>query len=282
MRSSFYVVAALLAGLGARDAVAAGSHPVVDFASGYLLGDSSGGGGIRAAKPASAKPHYPATHYKVYAWNRYLGTALGTTASPFGPPCEDTLFVKFAPSAKNPKFKNGVVAVAGKWNVLPRVPRQDRAVNQVYKASVATALARAGMKNPDVRVTQVLRVDLEGDGTDEVLITATKNQGVGEKGKGALIHGISPNAHAGEYSLVFLRKIVKGKVRTTLLEGEAYAKDRTFSAPSVFNVGGVFDLNGDGKMEILLMGRYYEGDSTAIYDASGEHVKTVASSGCGA
>jgi hypothetical protein len=50
----------------------------------------------------------------------------------------------------------------------------------------------------------------------------------------------------------------------------------------VYKVGGVFDLNGDGKMEILLTGRYYEGDWTTIYDASGDHVKIVTSSGCGA
>lgn len=289
MRNQVNMVAATLAITSLSDparAAAMVSRPVVDVSAGYLLGDSRRGGTLHAARAASAKATagrqaYRAAVYRVYAWNRYLGQAKGNQPVSYGAPCEDTLFVKFS-AADEAKFKAGMVGIAGNWNALPRVPRQDGTVRPVYKNAVAAVLRGAGIKHPLVRVTQVLRVDLEGDGVDEVLVTATNHRGTGEKANGIRPGGISPNARAGEYSLILLRKMVKGKVQTSLLTGEAFAKDKVFSAPNIVKVGGVFDLDGDGKMEIVVQGHYYEGSWTTVYSAMGGTIKTLATSGCGA
>ena len=64
----------------------------------------------------------------------------------------------------------------------------------------------------------------------------------------------------GSYSMVLLRRLVAGKVETQLVEGEFYSKayengtddDASFNAPNVYKVIAVLDLDGDGKMEIVV------------------------------
>ena len=43
----------------------------------------------------------------------------------------------------------------------------------------------------------------------------------------------------------------------------------------------VLDLNGDGVMEIVVSGRYYEGDWIAAYKAEGNEITKIFSAGCG-
>ena len=61
----------------------------------------------------------------------------------------------------------------------------------VYRQAAAAILRAHGIAQPHVQLTQVLRVDLDGDGAPEVLVTATYYQ-----------DGIAPHAAAGNYSLV--------------------------------------------------------------------------------
>lgn len=44
----------------------------------------------------------------------------------------------------------------------------------------------------------------------------------------------------------------------------------------------MLDLNGDGKLEIIVRSHYYEGAETTIYDCSGGECKGVLSVACGA
>ena len=128
-----------------------------------------------------------------------------------------------------------------------------------------------GIADPKVRLTQVIRVDLEGDGSEEVLVCATH-----------YAKGLSPKASPGDYSLVFLRRVVKGKVVQQIVAGDFFPKAVEFGAPGEYRVGAVLDLNGDGIMEIVLFGRYYEGDWVEAHRVAGEQVVKVFSSGCGA
>jgi hypothetical protein len=59
--------------------------------------------------------------------------------------------------------------------------------------------------------------------------------------------------------------VVKGKVVTSLIEGDFFPQGLAFVAPGEQRVGAVLDLNGDGVMEIVLFGRYYEGDWVKAY-----------------
>jgi len=196
-------------------------------------------------------------------------------------PCPDTQYIKFTPPAENPKFKTGIVALAGSWNAIPRLARSENTAQPVYRDAVATVLKARGITKPTVKIDQLYRVDLNGDGIDEVLIGATNHNGVG---KGIDVSP-SPDTKAGEYSVLLLRKVVNGKVTTTFIDGEVHPTAKKFNAPSVYRFLGFFDLNGDGEMEILTQSRYYEGDSTRVYAVNGGRVikvPAVLGAGCGA
>ncbi len=93
-------------------------------------------------------------------------------------------------------------------------------------------------------VYQQLVVDLEGDGTDEVVIVARH---------------VADDviARPGDYSVVLLRKIIEGEWQTAILETSLAEPDSPYVLSH--SVAAVADLNGDGKMEIVVDAVYYEG-----------------------
>ena len=153
----------------------------------------------------------------------------------------------------------------------PRGVRSQSTTQSVYINAVAAVLKDNGIANPTVRITQLLRVDLDGDGVTEVVLTAS-----------SYVNGVGPSAQAGDYSLVLLRKVINGQVQTTLLEGDFYTEAAEFAAPNDFNVTAIADLNGDGNMDIAVHGEYYEGAWTSVYEVKGSTVKEVLVEGCGA
>jgi hypothetical protein len=92
----------------------------------------------------------------------------------------------------------------------------------------------------------------------------------------------SPSAEAGDYSIVFLRKVLSGTVETRVLAADVYSRAAEFVAPAEYKIKGVLDLNGDGTMEVVVYGRYYEGHWSTVYQVKGTQVEEVLTCGCGA
>jgi len=264
-----FSVASVLAISAVFAATSTDVHPIVDAQSGYLLGGSKNGKWISAGE--TAKSLQGGEKYSVYAADARAGQTTGSRTRTNEAPCEDTHWVNLK------KNFNGVLGVSASWNVMPRAPRPQNLNQKFYRDEVGKVLKANKIKNPQVVISQLWRVDLDGDKVDEVLLSATNY--AGEK---AAPKNVSPNAKAGEYSLVLLRRMVKGKVQTITLVREIYAQNKQFSAPNIHRIAGVYDLNGDGKMEIVLRGRYYEGDWVSILEAKGDLVKEVFLAGCGA
>ena len=52
--------------------------------------------------------------------------------------------------------------------------------------------------------------------------------------------------------------------------------------PNVYNLTAVLDLNGDGKLEVIVHSFYYEGGQTTIYRCEPHKIEAVLSVECGA
>jgi FG-GAP repeat len=123
---------------------------------------------------------------------------------------------------------------------------------------------------------------LDGDGEEEVLISATNYFRKDES--------VPIRSPAASYSMVLLRRVVAGKVETQLIVGEFYPKaypkaaqeEGRFNAPNAYEVIATLDLDGDGKMEIVVGSNYYEGEEITIYRCGPKKCEALLSVGCGA
>jgi hypothetical protein len=247
-------------------AIAADLHPIVEVDTGYFFGGSADGKWIKAAK--AAKSMKGSTSFRVFGLTQELGKATAKKPKSVEEVCPDTLTASLSS-----KPKEGVIALSAPWNALPRKPQIADPTQQVYVDAVREFLQSRRMSDPKVRITRILRVDLDGDGEEEVLINATNYF---TKDGDVPMETAAP----GSYSIVLLRRAVAGKVQTEFVAGELYVKDE--SGPSnLFEIPAVLDLNGDGKLEVIIHSHYYEGAETTIYDCSGGKCEVVLSVGCG-
>ena len=271
---TFVVIAVLL--FFAAALPAADLHPIVEVQSGYFFGAFSDGKWIKADE--AAKLIGDETTYRVYGLTQALGEAKASKPKPEDVPCEETLFVELSP-----KPEKGLIAIAASWNALPRPPKVIDTTQKAYVDAVRDFLKTKGIDQPKVKIDNIFRVDLDGDGEEEVLISATNYFR-----KDSHVPMRSP---AGSYSMVLVRRMVAGKVQTQLIEGEFHPKaysgkgtdeDASFDAPNAYKVIGMLDLNGDGKLEIVVHSQYYEGEMTTVYQCDPNKAEAVLSVGCGA
>jgi len=254
-------------------AAAAGDlHPIVEVQSGYLFGAVSNGKWLKAEE--TAKAVQADTTYQIYSLTAKLGEATGSAPKSADEPCPDTMEVTLSE-----KPEDGVIALAAPWNALPRKPRVMDTTQQLYVDAVRDFLKTKGIEQPKVKIDNILRVDLDGGGEDEVLISATNYFKKDDR--------VPMRSPAGSYSMVLLRRVVAGKVETQVVAGEfhpkAYvSKEDSFDAPSIYKVIATLDLDGDGKLEVVVGSNYYEGEEITIYRCDPKKSEPLLSVSCGA
>jgi hypothetical protein len=250
-----------------RGAAADPAHAIVEVKTGYVIGAPSKGKWIDGAH--AAKTLKAGTSFRIYGLQSEKGKATGSKPASVDEPCPETQMISLSP-----EIDGGVIALAAPWNALPRKPKIIDTTQSVYVQAARDFLTINGLKEAKVVITQILRIDLEGDGEEEVLISATNYSSKEDD--------IPSNAPEGSYSFVLLRRVVSGRVTTRLVAGEFYPKAKEFSAPNRYQVLAVLDLDGDGKLEVIVHSAYYEGAATTIYRCTPAKVEELVSAGCGA
>jgi len=194
-----------------------------------------------------------------------------TTGSEARTSCEplDLVSVEFEPAIPGGFREIDALAIQTDMAVRPHpVEILDPSVTYLEAASQLLEGRLAGL--PVINLTQVIRTDLEGDGVDEVIVTAST------------IPDDLISAQVGDYSIVFLRKVIEGEVQTAIL-GESIVDDPDALLQNlvVFRVAAVADLNGDGKMEIVLNGIVWEGAYLQAWEYVNDDLGPVDVLGCG-
>ena len=163
------------------------------------------------------------------------------------------------------------IAISSNWDLTPHDVESLSLESEIYKSFASEVLADLGITDPDPNLFTLIRTDLEGDGIDEVIVGA-------ERITGSLI---SPAP--GDYSILFLRKIIDGEVIQQLIVGDVHTSE-TFGMLKFYRLIAVADLNGDNRMEIAIQYGYYEGSSTGIleYKNDIEGLQQVLAVACGA
>jgi len=169
-----------------------------------------------------------------------------------------------------PRIESGfaVGANAG-WNLVPRVPKSIPVTNKTYRKIAADFLRTKGIIKTRINLSRIVQVDLEGDGQTETLITGNFYK-----------KGNMEAQTVGDYSFALLRKTVDGKTRNILIEGEFFTKRDYYDPPNTREILAVADLNGDGRMEIVLDTHYYEGNWKQVFEIDGAKLSKVLEASC--
>jgi hypothetical protein len=160
------------------------------------------------------------------------------------------------------------VAITAPWILVPHLVEEIED-DGTYSAFAAELLGERGLGVPEPAIKQLLQVDLEGDGVNEVLVVA-------EDVSSGLF------AEDGDYSIAFMRRRVQGDVQTVIL-GESVVVTADSPVVNSYSVGAVADLNGDGRMEVVVSTAYYEGIGVEVWEYVDDDLGLVPqiSAGCG-
>jgi hypothetical protein len=253
--------------------------PVVVVAVQGVLGWWDGGGWVRSDS-GEAPPVAGGEHYRVVRVDGVDGTAEGGTPSAPDELCGapaialDPALASWT-EANDANTRDEPIAVGGSHELRPRAVELLDPASDTYVAAAREVVAGLGIEDASPDVTQVVRTDLEGDGTDEVLVSARRTSDVGPGYGGP-----------GDYAVVFLRRVVDGdEIETTVVTHSV--NESTPEAPSPYvnwaSVLAIADLNGDGRTEVVLARGYYEGSSTEVYEVNADGTTSeVLATGCGA
>ena len=122
-----------------------------------------------------------------------------------------------------------------------------------------------------VALAVLARVDLDGNGTEEVLFEVNTDR---------------PGKTLGEtqsISLVGVRAIINKEVQTLFLHREILEieDEGLYIMRQTGSLVGLTDIDADGRLEVVWTSDYYEGGTTLVHEFDGTQFIEMGSEGCG-
>jgi hypothetical protein len=152
----------------------------------------------------------------------------------------------------------GFVAVMDGWNITQRAVTELSPDVQPYRQAALDWLKAEGLPATEINQFQIQRVDLEGDGVDEVFISATR------------YNELERITKTGDHSVILMRKVQGNEVVTTLIAGEVYRGPETATLlHDTYSIANFIDLNQDGVLEVVVDIRRWEGFGANAYPLTG-------------
>jgi hypothetical protein len=225
----------------------------------YSLVHSSGLliGGVKDGSWASALVIAPYLEgrrtYQLISYDTVKMIAWGQLATPpDGFTCPDRSFIEF-PGVNQGTFS---YAIEGDWNPLPRIPEKIDSDAPYYKELVKEQIKDNGVGSSPVKIQEIQQIDLDDNGTDEIIINASYYQNKS---------GI-PKVTRGDYSLVILRQVTGNDTEDLPLFQSYELSNRDDGVPAYVRSVQVLDLNGDDVMEILVNVEYFDARQILVYE----------------
>lgn len=179
--------------------------------------------------------------------------------------------LEYSPVCQNYFMRSSValpeptVGVASGWlsenqdveNLSNDAPTYIRAVTEWFQSQ--------GISLAEIHITRILQADIEGDGVNEVLLSASYFK----DSSGHMVE-------TGDYSVVLMRKVVGNDVVTIPLVKDYYVTslpEAELTYPSTYSLAGALDLNRDGTLEVIVDVSRWEGGGAIIYRVDGQNVR---------
>lgn len=164
-------------------------------------------------------------------------------------------------TCSNPTYRPSTAVASGKgtylaaeWDVARRKAAALGRDNPTYQAELSGWLAMQGINDLSPTIQQLVRVDLNGDGRDEVILAAERQR------------GSITSTRAGDYAVLLLRRLQGEQVETVPLRADLYREDCIAEcAPVRYRLFSTLDLDGDGVLELIVTSQDYESVSRAIH-----------------
>lgn len=162
------------------------------------------------------------------------------------------------------------IATNGTWNLTPRRPALMDSTTAPYSTVLMDVLSGLGLDDPRVYFLTLQRVDLEGDGVDEVLMTGFRQQAGSN----------STLISSGDYAIVILRRLEGNEVLNIPLVSDVYLQSASNVSAIQYRVIGLLDLNADGILEIIIQGTSPAEMVIMVFDLTEPSYQPVLSLSC--
>ncbi len=167
---------------------------------------------------------------------------------------------------------NAVAVLQPAWPLKPRPVAVTATAPDAYRALGVDAFDGEAVDASQGAIEQLVVADLDGDGDDEALVSFEFVQ-----------PSAGPGAPGDLAALLLIDVDTRGAEPVVLSAVDQDLGDNgPFPIIERYRVLDVADLNGDGRMEVLVHAWYYEGAAVIVYTYDGSELTEVLTTGCGA
>lgn len=164
--------------------------------------------------------------------------------------------------------ETGMIGVLQGWQVRHGTAQELPSNHDLYRQVMLDFLAQSGVTNPQTGTMHIYRIDLEGDGSDEIFISDTLVESS---------HGVV----AGDHSVVVMRKVSGTSAVTVPILVDLYtAIGYGNPFPCTYSVANFIDLNQDGVLEVIIEFDRWEDFGGSVYQVNGENVEQILGRTC--